>query len=157
MLFPLYVNCCNSSVSPLFIFIFFYFIVFFLRGDVNCLCSQVQCGSFRKSSWKKFFPPILIFHMLILKLHTVFFFFLTPTVLVRSALKKPLPRMLSAADRKPRAHVLIERKWHRCTLKVVHNGITNSLRCFIAFIRPVLRFPPKTRVSVDERESPGCT
>lgn len=49
--------------------------------------------------------PFLSFICSFLKLHTVLFS--TPTVFVRSALKKLLPRMLLAANRKPRAHVLI--------------------------------------------------
>lgn len=56
VVFPLYVDCCNSSV---FFPLFYFFLFIFFRGDVNCLRSQVQCGSFRKSSWKKFFPPNL--------------------------------------------------------------------------------------------------
>lgn len=90
---------------------YFFFILFFFFLGVTSIAHILKSSVvlLEKVHEKGYFRPI-IFQMPILKLQTVFFFcFFTSTLFVWSASEKPLPRMLLAANRKSRAHVLIEK------------------------------------------------
>lgn len=143
VVFPLYVDCCDSSV--LFSFLFF----FSLLGMTSiAYISKSKSRSFRKSSWKKFLPPFLTSHTLILKLHTVFLFFLnSPIVLVLSASKNPSLHAFSSKQEAKSSCAYWEEVTSLPCRKYIYSIIRSS-RCLIGLVCPVLPFPLKLNESL---------
>lgn len=102
---------------------------------------------------KKIPPTLLFFHTLILKLHTVF----SNHCSSFWVLKKSLPCMLSAANRKPRAHVLIERKWHLCPAGSTITASSDPPDARLVWSVQSRIFFSKIRVSLDKNETYRCT